>query len=186
MSAPTAQTPKLLDRLRAALRQRHYPAQAEEAHVAWVKRFIFFHDKRHPATLTAADVMAFLASLATDAERLEARSAILFLYRHVLNRPLDLPDPLQPAVRRADPIAALRDQAREALRVKHYALRTEEAYLDWIKRFIRYHGHRHPRELGGAEVAAFLTHLATEWHADNLLIRRSRLKAQNREHDSHE
>jgi integron integrase len=164
MSAQTAQTPKLLDRLRAALRQRHYPAQAEEAHVAWIKRFICFHDKRHPDTLTAADVMAFLASLATDAERLEARSAILFLYRHVLNRPLDRPDPLQPAARRADPIAILLEQAREALRVKHYALRTEEAYLDWIRRFIRYHGHRHPRELGGAEVAAFLTHLATEGH----------------------
>ncbi len=57
----------------------------------------------------------------------------------------------------ADPLAVLLDQVREALRVKHYAIRTEQAYVDWIKRFIRYHGNRHPRDLGGAEVAAFLT-----------------------------
>lgn len=48
--------------------------------------------------------------------------------------------------------------------MQHYAIRTERAYLDWIKRFIRYHGNRHPCELGGPEVAAFLTHLAVEGH----------------------
>jgi hypothetical protein len=152
------------------LRTRHYPAHAEEACIAWIRRFILFHDKRHPASLTAPEVMAFLNSLASAAERTEARTAILFLYRQILNRPLDLPADapaaLAPAGPRAaaDPIAALLDQAREALRVKHYAIRTEQAYLDWIKRFIRYHANRHPRELGGAEVAAFLTYLAVDQH----------------------
>ncbi len=56
------------------------------------------------------------------------------------------------------------DQVREALRVKHYAIRTEQAYVDWIRRFIRYHNQRHPRDLGGAEVAAFLTYLAVDQH----------------------
>lgn len=48
----------------------------------------------------------------------------------------------------------------ERLRVKHYSKRTEEAYVQWIKRYILHHGKRHPREMGVAEVEAFLTHLA--------------------------
>ena len=51
-------------------------------------------------------------------------------------------------------------RTREALRLQHYAYATEKAYLDWIRRFIRFHGRRHPRHLGKAEVEAFLTHLA--------------------------
>ncbi len=56
----------------------------------------------------------------------------------------------------------LLDQVRELLRIKHYALRTEEAYVDWIKRFILFHNKRHPREMGTPEIRAFLAHLATE------------------------
>lgn len=52
------------------------------------------------------------------------------------------------------------DQVRAAIRVRHYSIRTEKAYVDWIRRFIRFHGRRHPKELGEAEVVAFLTHLA--------------------------
>ncbi|MDE2149253.1 MAG: integron integrase [Gammaproteobacteria bacterium] len=55
----------------------------------------------------------------------------------------------------------LLDRMREALRVAHYSLRTEQAYVDWARRFILFHGKRHPREMGPAEVGAFLTHLAT-------------------------
>jgi integron integrase len=58
------------------------------------------------------------------------------------------------------PAQRLLDQVREAVRLRHYSIRTEQAYVDWIKRFIRFHGKRHPRELGAAEVEAFLTHLA--------------------------
>ena len=54
----------------------------------------------------------------------------------------------------------LLDQVRDVLRLKHYALRTEEAYVDWIRRFILFHHKRHPREMGAAEITAFLTHLA--------------------------
>jgi integron integrase len=56
----------------------------------------------------------------------------------------------------------LLDQLREGLRVRHYSLRTEDAYVDWVRRFILFHGKRHPRELGAPEVQAFLTHLAVE------------------------
>lgn len=51
---------------------------------------------------------------------------------------------------------------RDAIRTRHYSIRTEEAYVHWIKRFILFHGKRHPAEMGEAEVAAFLTHLAVE------------------------
>ena len=52
------------------------------------------------------------------------------------------------------------DQVREAIRVKHYSIRTERAYVDWIKRFILFHNKRHPRDMGNAEIETFLTHLA--------------------------
>ena len=54
----------------------------------------------------------------------------------------------------------LLEQVIAKLRVKHYSMRTEKAYLDWIKRFIWHHGKRHPKDMGVAEVEAFLTHLA--------------------------
>ena len=58
----------------------------------------------------------------------------------------------------------LLDRVRATLRAKHYSPRTEEAYVGWIRRFIRFHGMRHPKGMGEPEVAAFLTHLAVEGH----------------------
>lgn len=58
----------------------------------------------------------------------------------------------------------LLDQVRAAIRLRHYSRRTEEAYCAWIRRFVIFHGKRHPREMGEAEVRAFLTHLATHHH----------------------
>ncbi len=54
----------------------------------------------------------------------------------------------------------LLEQVRARIRFKHYSIRTEQAYTDWIKRFIRHFGKRHPRDLGAADVEAFLSHLA--------------------------
>ena len=58
----------------------------------------------------------------------------------------------------------LLDQLRERLRALHYSIRTEQVYVDWTRRFILYHGKRHPRDMGAAEVEAFLTHLAVGRH----------------------
>jgi hypothetical protein len=55
----------------------------------------------------------------------------------------------------------LLNQIAQAIRVRHYSIRTE-AYIDWIKRFIYFHHKRHPKDMGEAEVAAFLTHLAVD------------------------
>ncbi len=67
-----------------------------------------------------------------------------------------------PAPERPKP--KLLDQVREAIRTRHYSLRTEEAYVSWIKRFILFHGKRHPLEMGEEELARFLTTLAVHEH----------------------
>lgn len=58
----------------------------------------------------------------------------------------------------------LLDQVRDALRVRHYSLRTEATYIQWIKRFILFHDKHHPLEMGEQEITAFLTHLAVHKH----------------------
>jgi integrase-like protein len=63
---PKPTKPRLLDRVRAAARLRHYSRRTEAAYVAWIRRYIFFHDKRHPAELGAAEVTRFLSSLAVE------------------------------------------------------------------------------------------------------------------------
>lgn len=65
-----------------------------------------------------------------------------------------------PPVRTQPP--KLIDQLRERLRTLHYSLRTEDVYVDWVRRFILFNGRRHPRDMGAPEVEAFLTHLAVE------------------------
>jgi integron integrase len=89
----TPAQPKLLDRVRAAIRARHYSPRTEETYAGWIKRFIFFHNKRHPASMGADEVNAFLSNLAVEghvsaATQNQALSAILVLYRFVLEDPL--------------------------------------------------------------------------------------------------
>lgn len=86
------QPPKLLDRVRIAIRTRHYSLRTEEAYVSWIRRFIFFHNKRHPMEMGEPEINAFLSGLAVK-ERVSASTqnqalcALLFLYRHVLEKP---------------------------------------------------------------------------------------------------
>ena len=89
----STEPPRLLDRVRTALRARHYSDRTEEAYIGWIKRFIFFHHKRHPMEMGTDQVNEFLSDLA-QARRVSAStqnqafSAILFLYGTVLERPL--------------------------------------------------------------------------------------------------
>ena len=87
--------PKLLTLLRSKLRLGHYSPRTEQAYVGWVIRFVRHHRVRHPAELGEQDVMAFLRHLAEErrvavATQGQAVAALLFLYRHVLGRPLRL------------------------------------------------------------------------------------------------
>src|SRR6185437_2002147 len=89
-----APEPKLLDRLRHACRVRHYSIRTEDAYHDWARRFILFHDKRHPSDMAEAEVNEFLTDLAVNGHvaastQNQALCALLFLYEHVLERPLD-------------------------------------------------------------------------------------------------
>lgn len=88
------QGPRLLDQMRDTIRTRHYSIRTEEAYLQWVRRFILFHDKKHPADMGAPELEAFLTHLAVvrnvaASTQSQALSAILFLYREVLKQ--DLP-----------------------------------------------------------------------------------------------
>jgi hypothetical protein len=61
-----------------------------------------------------------------------------------------------------NPKLKLLDQVSEVMRFKHYSLRTESTYREWIRRFILFHQKRHPREMGAIEVGSFLSHLAVQ------------------------
>jgi len=86
--------PRLLDRVRQALRTRHYSPRTEDTYVGWIKRFILFHNKRHPDELGERDISAFLTHLAVEkhvsaSTQNQALASILFLYKVVLERELD-------------------------------------------------------------------------------------------------
>ena len=96
--------PKLLDRVRHAVRARHYSRRTEKAYVHWIKRYIFFHSKRHPAEMGAVEVTAFLTALAVRdrvaaSTQNQALNALLFLYREILGVELPWLDDLVRAKR---------------------------------------------------------------------------------------
>src|SRR5881296_376449 len=114
--------PRLLDRVRDALRARHFSRRTEEAYVAWIRRYIFFHGKRHPAEMGAEEVTRFLSSLAVDGQvaastQNQALSALLFLYRDVLEVDLPWLDGIVRAKRpQRLPVVLTRDEVRAVLR----------------------------------------------------------------------
>jgi site-specific recombinase XerD len=80
---------KLLDQVRDSLRVKHYAYRTEESYVQWIRRYILFHNKRHPKDMAEPEVQAFLTHLAVKdnvaaSTQNQALSALLFLYRHVL------------------------------------------------------------------------------------------------------
>ncbi len=98
-------SPKLLDQVRHTLRLKHFSIRTEEAYTRWIRRFIVFHGKRHPAELGAGEVRAFLSHLATEGQvaastQNQAFNALLFLYRNVLQVELG---PIQDIVRARRP-----------------------------------------------------------------------------------
>lgn len=88
---PLPSKPKLLVRVREAIRTRQYSDRTEEAYVQWIRRYIFFHELRHPAEMGADEVQAFLSDLAvrrnvSASTQTQALSALVFLYRHVIGK----------------------------------------------------------------------------------------------------
>jgi hypothetical protein len=153
--------PGLLEVLREQARHLGHAERTVAAYGEWVMSLVRFHSWRHPRQLQAGDVGRFLEHVAQSsrnplAANEEARSAAEFLYQRVIGTDIgEIPRPRPPR---------LLDQVRQVLRVRHYAIKTEQCYIEWIRRFILFHGKRHPRDMGAAELEQFLTDLAVRGH----------------------
>jgi integron integrase len=118
---PTTQKPKLLDQVRQAIRTRHYSPKTEESYVHWIKRFIFFHDKRHPAEMGEKEIAQFLSTLASElhvsaSTQNQALNAILFLYREVLRKDIGYVDGVIRAKKpRRLPVVLTKDEVKNVL-----------------------------------------------------------------------
>jgi integron integrase len=116
---------KLLDRVREAIRFKHYSLRTEQAYVDWIKRFILFHRKRHPEAMGAEEVRAFLTDLAANqnvaaSTQNQAFSALLFLYRDVLRQDLPWIDNIERAKRPAKvPVVLTPEEARALIAKLH-------------------------------------------------------------------
>jgi integrase len=123
MEGPSS--PRLLDRARTAARLRHLSRRTEKAYVAWIRRFVLFHGKRHPAEMGPAEITSFLSMLATErrvsaSTQNQALGALLFLYRAVLERDVPWLDDLVRAKRPGRlPVVLSRDEVRCLLQAMH-------------------------------------------------------------------
>jgi site-specific recombinase XerD len=120
VTAPIPQPPKLLDRLRHACRGRHYSIRTEDAYYDWVERFIRFHGIRHPEAMAEPEVNAFLTHLAVErnvaaSTQNQAMCAILFLYEHVLQRPLNQLQIVRANRPKRLPVVLTREEVRRLL-----------------------------------------------------------------------
>jgi integron integrase len=113
--------PRLLDRVREANRLRHGSRSTEKSYIGWIRRFILFHGKRHPAEMGAPEVAQFLSSLAVEGQvaastQNQALSALLFLYRYVLHQELPWLDDVVRARRPKHlPVVLTRDEVRAVI-----------------------------------------------------------------------
>jgi integron integrase len=113
--------PKLLDQLRGSLRAGHYSRRTEQAYCHWVRRFIFFHNVRHPAEMGEGEINAFLTHLAVKEKvsastQNQALSALLFLYRHVLKREIgDLGQVIRARKPKRLPVVMTREEVKAVL-----------------------------------------------------------------------
>jgi integron integrase len=119
--------PKLLDRVRNEVRLRHFSIRTEQAYVAWTRRFVLFHGKRHPSEMGAAEVRAFLTHLAVRGKvaastQNQALSALVFLYRHVLEQPFpDVEDVVRARKPARLPTVFTREEVNRVLASMHGA-----------------------------------------------------------------
>ena len=115
------QKPKLLDRLREALRSRHYSRRTEETYCHWVRRYCYFHNLRHPAEMAEPEINAYLTHLAVKEKvsastQNQALSALLFLYRYVLDRKIgDLGEVIRARKPRHLPAVMTREETKAVL-----------------------------------------------------------------------
>jgi len=118
---PAPPPPRLLDLARQAARLRHFSPRTESAYIEWIRKFILYHKKKHPAAMGEAEVTSFLTHLAVDGRvsastQNQALSAILFLYREVLERELEWMDGIVRAKRPVRlPVVLTRDEVARVI-----------------------------------------------------------------------
>jgi integron integrase len=119
--APNLPKPKLLDQLREALQSRHYSRRTEQTYCHWVKRYIFFHKVRHPVEMAEPEINQFLTHLAVKehvsaSTQNQALSALLFLYRYVLDREIgDLGEVIRARKPIRVPVVMTREEVKAVL-----------------------------------------------------------------------
>ncbi len=113
--------PKLMDLVVAAMRSRHYSRRTEQAYRNWMKHYIYFHHVRHPAEMGEPEINAFLSHLALEEKvssstQNQALAALLFLYRHVINRDVgDLGNVVRARKPKCLPVVMTRDEIKSVL-----------------------------------------------------------------------
>ncbi len=112
---------KLLDRVRDAIRLKHYSYRTEETYVHWIRRYILFHNKRHPSEMGSPEIELFLTHLAVEAHvaastQNQALSALLFLYRYVLHQELAPVDAVRAKRSRYLPTVLTREEVGAVIR----------------------------------------------------------------------
>jgi len=111
--------PKLLDQVRDVIRRKHFSIRTEQSYVDWIRRFILFHNKRHPRDMAEAEVTQFLTHLARDANvaastQNQALSALLFLYKEVLKQEIGWLEGVERAKRPSRlPVVLTRDEVHK-------------------------------------------------------------------------
>jgi integrase len=115
------QKPKLLDQVLHTIRTRHYSYRTEKAYVHWIKRFIFFHNKRHPIEMGEVEIAQFLSTLAEQrhvsaSTQNQALNALLFLYKEILEKKIGLIQGVVRAKRRSRlPVVLTKDEVKRVL-----------------------------------------------------------------------
>ena len=117
-----AKQPSLLDQVKRATRLKHYSIRTEQAYTDWVKRYVIFHKKQHPRNLGTREVTEFLSYLAIERNvspntQSQAFNALLFLYKHVLNQPLDpITEFIRPKKKQKLPVVLTQTEVRSLLK----------------------------------------------------------------------
>jgi hypothetical protein len=150
----------LLDQLRRCAQAAGHSATTIETFALWVRHYIVFHAKRHPRELGVADIGRFLADVAAKDKnpwKLWRRPTVPGTFCIAACAPGlgELPLPRQPR---------LLDQVRQGCACGTMPCAPRSARCNGSKRFVQFHGMRHPRDLGAADIAEFLTHLAVKGH----------------------
>ena len=133
---PAAAKPRLLDQVREAIRTRHFSPSTESAYVGWIRRFILYHNKKHPSEMGEEEIGHFLSSLAihdrvSSSTQNQAFNAILFLYREILGKEINI---VQGVVRAKRPIRVpvvlTREEVKAVIGLLHG--------IDWLMGMLLY------------------------------------------------